>query len=121
MCVDKVVGLVLSLTYAVSRPSNLLKPRYMHNPSAQMPGRGTQHTAVEEMPVYFLQQDGPHQVLGWRYRDMLLGRALYDTYEETYFNMTTFDWVEVAELQSTQEEADTRFLCMRQELVRRQS
>ena len=41
---------------------------------------------------------------------MQQGKALYDTYEETYFNMTIYEWVEVAELQSTQEEADTRLL-----------
>ena len=41
---------------------------------------------------------------------MRQGKALYVTYEETYFKMTTFEWVEVAELQSTQEEADTRLL-----------
>ena len=45
-----------------------------------------------------------------RYRDMQQGKALYDTYEETYFKMTTYEWVEVAELQSTQEEADTCLL-----------
>ena len=45
-----------------------------------------------------------------RYRDMQQGKELYDTYEETYFKMTTYEWVEVAELQSTQEEADTRLL-----------
>ena len=45
-----------------------------------------------------------------RYRDMQQGKALYVTYEETYFNMTADEWVEVAELQSTQEEADTRLL-----------
>ena len=28
--------------------------------------RGTQHTAVETIPVQFLQQDEPHQVIGWR-------------------------------------------------------
>ena len=41
---------------------------------------------------------------------MQQGKALYDTYEETYFKMTTYEWVEVAELHSTQEEADTRLL-----------
>ena len=45
-----------------------------------------------------------------RYRDMQQGKALYDTYEETYFKMTTYEWVKVAELQSTQEEADTGLL-----------
>ena len=38
------------------------------------------------------------------------GKAFYDTYEETYFKMTTYEWVEVAELQSTQEESDTSLL-----------
>ena len=31
-----------------------------------MPGRGTQHTAVDTNPMQFLQQDEPHQVIGWR-------------------------------------------------------
>ena len=35
-------------------------------PSAQMRDRGTQHTTGEQMPLQFLQQDGPHQVIGWR-------------------------------------------------------
>ena len=60
------VGLKLSLKYAVNRPSKILKPRCKHNPSAQMFGRGTQHTALEKMPVQFLQQDRPRQVLCWR-------------------------------------------------------
>ena len=47
---------------------------------------------------------------GQRYRDMLQGKALYVTCEETCFKMTADEWVEVAELQSTQEEADTRLL-----------
>ena len=29
-------------------------------------GKGTQHTAVEKIPEQFIQQDEPHQVLGWR-------------------------------------------------------
>ena len=37
------------------------------------------------------------------YTDMLQGRALYATCEETCFKMTADEWVEVAELQSTQE------------------
>ena len=41
---------------------------------------------------------------------MLHVNALYVICEETCFNMTADEWVEVAELQSTQEEADTRFL-----------
>ena len=28
--------------------------------------QGTQHTALEKMPVHFLQQDRPHQVICWR-------------------------------------------------------
>ena len=44
-----------------------------------------------------------------RYR-MLRGNALYVTCKETCFKRTTDEWVEVAELQSTQEEADTRLL-----------
>ena len=39
---------------------------------------------------------------------MLHGNALYVTCEETCFNMTADEWVEVAVLQSTQEESDTR-------------
>ena len=39
---------------------------------------------------------------------MLQGNALCVTCEETYFKMTADEWVEVAELQSTQEEADIR-------------
>ena len=34
---------------------------------------------------------------------MLQGKALYVTCEETCFNMTADEWVEVAELQSAQE------------------
>ena len=41
---------------------------------------------------------------------MLQDKALYVTSEETCSNMTADEWVEVAELQSTQEEADTRLL-----------
>ena len=41
---------------------------------------------------------------------MLQSEALYVTCEETCFNMTADEWVELAELQSTQEEADTRLL-----------
>ena len=41
---------------------------------------------------------------------MLQGKALYVTCEETSFNMTADGWVEVAELQTTQEESDTRLL-----------
>ena len=41
---------------------------------------------------------------------MQQGKALYDTYEDTYFKMTKYEWMEVAELQSTQEEEDTRLL-----------
>ena len=41
---------------------------------------------------------------------MLQGKALYVTCEETCFNITADEWVEVADLQSTQEEADTRLL-----------
>ena len=41
---------------------------------------------------------------------MLHGNASYVTYEKTYFKMTTDESVEVAELQSTQEEAYTRLL-----------
>ena len=41
---------------------------------------------------------------------MLQGKALYVTCEETCFKMTADEWVEVADLQSTQEEADTRLL-----------
>ena len=40
---------------------------------------------------------------------MQQGKSLYDTYEETYFKMTKYEWVEVAELHSTQEE-DIRLL-----------
>ena len=54
---------------------------------------------------------------------MLHGNALYVTCEETCFNMIADEWVEVAELQSTQEQADTRLLlhARLEELVRRQS
>ena len=41
---------------------------------------------------------------------MLHGNALNVTCEETCFKMTGDEWVEVAELQSTQEEADTWLL-----------
>ena len=41
---------------------------------------------------------------------MLHGYALYVICEETCFNMTADELVEVAELQATQEESDTRFL-----------
>ena len=41
---------------------------------------------------------------------MLHGKALYVICEETCFNMTADEWVEVGQLQSTQEEADTHFL-----------
>ena len=41
---------------------------------------------------------------------MLQGKALYVTCGGTCFKMTADEWVEVAELQSTQEEADTRVL-----------
>ena len=41
---------------------------------------------------------------------MLHGNALYVICEETWFKMTADEWMEVAELQSTQEEADTRLL-----------
>ena len=37
-----------------------------HNPSVQIPGKGTKHTAVETIPVQFYQQDEPHQFVGWR-------------------------------------------------------
>ena len=47
---------------------------------------------------------------GQRYRYMLQGKAFYVTCEETCFKMTADEWVEVAELQSTKEEADTRLL-----------
>ena len=47
---------------------------------------------------------------GQRYRDMLQGKALHVTCEETCLKMTVDEWVEVTELQSTQEEADTRLL-----------
>ena len=110
------VGLMLSLTYAVSRPSNIMKPRCMHNPSAQMPGRGTQHIQQwrkclcssfnKTGLIKFLVGEWKLQ----RYRDMQQGKALYDTYEDTYFKMTTYEWMEVAELQSTQEEEDIRLL-----------
>ena len=78
--------------------------------------RGTQHIAVETILVQFLQQDEPHQVIGWRVEttaiQILHGNALYVTCEESCFNLTAdeWEWVEVAELLSTQEEADTRFL-----------
>ena len=80
--------------------------------------RGTQHTAVERMLVQFLQPDEFHQVLRWRvktikpYRDMLHGNALYVTCEETCFKMTADEWVEVAGLQSTQEEQTLVCFCM---------
>ena len=92
--------------------------------------RGTQHTAVDSMPVQFLQPDESNQVLGWRvktiqpYRDMLHGNALYVTCEETWFKVTADEWVEVAWLQSTQEEHTLVCFCkhcMLQELVRRLS
>ena len=66
--------------------------------------------------MQFLPPDEPHQVLGWRvetiqrYRAMLHGNALYVTCEETCFKMTADEWVEVAGLQSTQEEAYTCLL-----------
>ena len=41
---------------------------------------------------------------------MLHGNALYVTCEETCFKMTADEWMEVAELQSTQEEVDTCLL-----------
>ena len=41
---------------------------------------------------------------------MLQDNALYVTCEETCTKMTADEWVEVVELQSTQEEADTRLL-----------
>ena len=41
---------------------------------------------------------------------MLQDKALYVTCEETCSKMTADEWVEVAELQSTQEEADTCLL-----------
>ena len=41
---------------------------------------------------------------------MLQDNALYVTCEETCSKTTADEWVEVAELQSTQEEADTRLL-----------
>ena len=47
---------------------------------------------------------------GQRYRDKLQGKALYVSCEETCFKMTANEWVEVAELQYTQEEADIRLL-----------
>ena len=81
--------------------------------------RGTQHTAVETIPVKFLQQDEPCQVFGWRVettavqiikKNMLHGNALYVTCEETCFNVTAYEWVGMAELQSTQEEGYTRLL-----------
>ena len=40
------------------------------------------------------------------YSEMLQGRALYVTCEETCFKVTADEWVEVAELQYTQEESD---------------
>ena len=43
---------------------------------------------------------------------MLQGKTLSVIYEETYFNMTPDEWVEVAELQSTHEEADTSRLLL---------
>ena len=45
-----------------------------------------------------------------RYRCMLQDKALYVTCEETCFKMTADEWVDVTELQSTQEEADTCLL-----------
>ena len=56
--------------------------------------------------IKFLVGDWKEQ----RYRDMLQGKALCVTCEETCFKITADEWVEVAELQSTQEEADTRLL-----------
>ena len=41
---------------------------------------------------------------------MLHGHALNVTYKYTCFKMTADEWVEVAELQSTQEEAETILL-----------
>ncbi len=41
---------------------------------------------------------------------MLQGKALYVTSKETCFEITADGCLEVAELQSTQEEADTRLL-----------
>ena len=43
-------------------------------------------------------------------RCMPQGNALYVTCEENCFKMTAYERVEVAELQSTQEEVDTRLL-----------
>ena len=37
-----------------------------HSPSVHIPGKGTQHTAVETIPVQLYQQDEPHQFVGWR-------------------------------------------------------
>ena len=71
-----------------------------------MPGTGTRHAEMETVPVQFLQQDEPRLVLGWRVETTAI-----QSYAAMHcFQMTADEWVEVAELPSTQEEADIRLL-----------
>ena len=86
-----------------------------HNPSVQMPTRGHNIQQWRQLLCCSFNRTSLIKFLvgEWklqRYRYMLRGNALYVTCDETCFKMTADEWVEVAELQSTQEEADTRLL-----------
>ena len=66
---------------------------------------------LEEVLVQLLQQVQPDQI---HRRTMetaeVHDKSLYVTCEEVCYKMTKCDWVEVTQLRSTQEEADTRVL-----------
>ena len=123
MWVDRVVGLMLSSTYAASRPSQFLKPRYKHNPSAQMPGRGTQHKQDwRKCLCSSFNKTGliKFTVGEWklqRYRDMLQGEALCVTCEETCTKVNGWKWRSCSPHKNKQTLGCICMRCMRQELV----
>ena len=117
MWVDRLVGLMFSVVVITIQVMQVAahqrfwktKPSCKHNPSVQMPGRGTQHTPMETIPLQFRQHDKPqfrYWLASGNYSDTEIC-CKYVTCEETCFKMTAVECVEMAELQSTQEEADT--------------
>ena len=106
------VGLMLSLTYTASRPSKILNCASTTVQYTYL-ARGHNIQQCRKFLSSSFNKTSLTKFLvgewkGQRYRDMLQSKALYVTCEETCFKMTANEWVEVAELQSTQEEPDTR-------------
>ena len=91
----------------------------MHNRSAQIPGRALDTTYSSGENACVVPSTRRASSSSWlasgNYSDTeICCKARHcmtpTKKQETYFKMTTYEWVEVAELQSTQEEEDTRLL-----------